>query len=670
MLKKVPIHLLKLGVILFMRRFLVQKVWLTIADRKCSRLIMSLASGLFLIGTNNIIQAQEVPPRFIPIADTVIVNAKIYTMDNASTSTNPGTIVDAMAIKGGKVLGLGSNAEIRSLVGTETKILDLNGRTVIPGMIDTHSHLDVYGASRWAEDVLAGGTDYEWRIDPAPFEFGWGVNWEEGWEYIVNEAQAVLRKAVTETEPGEWIVMLIQRANCQAGYIQARYTKQNMQLDEIAPDRRVQVICGARPVLNTKAEEFYRTEWGEPMEPGLIDAFNDNTGRASNTLNRVLRTDYLSSPNELAEILERQNWLWAATGITTWSSTIRGRRTIDIYRLLDQRGKIGIRLAFSPSLGTLAQTTFERMHPDFTGYGSDYVWFTGLSLRGVDGAFPSFATTLEPPEVSQEIKDREWEKPTNAWVNDIIASGHRYANSHTAGDYVVDTGLDAIEQESAKLGMSLEDIRAKRHAFDHCTMNPRPDQIPRLAELNVIMSCAPKYLEQNVSLIAQDYGPAYTKWVVPAGGLIAGGVRTVLQIDTGVHPEYGTFYWLDLLVNRISDDGRVYNPEERIDRVLAMKMATIWAAEYVLREDVLGSLAPGKWADFLVLDKPYFDSSIVPDQKLKTVRPLMTNVGNNVVYLDPVLARELGVASIAGTGTEEHLQTLRKRIAEWEAESY
>ena len=60
-------------------------------------------------------------------------------------------------------------------------------------------------------------------------------------------------------------------------------------------------------------------------------------------------------------------------------------------------------------------------------------------------------------------------------------------------------------------------------------------------------------------------------------------------------------------MNRISDNGRVYNPEERVDRVQALKMATIWAAEYVLREDVLGSLEPGKWADFLVLDKPFFD---------------------------------------------------------------
>jgi len=652
-----------------MKNWSMHEATLVRGHRRITGLVCFLLNGLLVIGPGHALGQVQIPNRFVPQADTIVVNAKIYAMDNVSTSVNPGTVAEAMAIKNGKVLGLGRNAEIQLLAGPQTEILDVNGRTVIPGVIDTHSHLDSYGVGRWAAEVLKSKTEFEWRIQAPPFEFEWGVNWEEGWDYIVEAGQETLSEAVLETPPEEWIVMVIQGANCRAGFGQARYTKQNMRLDEIAPNNRVHVVCGPRPILNTQAEEFYRSEWGDPVEPGLIDVFDDNTGRASNTLNRVLRTDYLTDPEELAEILERQNWLWAATGITTWSSTIRGRRTIDIYRLLDQRGRIGTRLAFSPSMGTLAQTTFERMHPDFKGYGTDYVWFNGMSLRGVDGAYPSFATTLQPPEISQEIKDREWEKPTNAWVQDIIAMGHRYANTHMAGDYVVDTALDWIEQESARLGMSLEDIRAQRHAFDHCAMNPRPDQIPRLAELNVIMSCAPKYIDRAIVGIAQDYGEAYTKWVLPAKAMIDGGVRTVLEIDSNSHPEYGTFYWLDLLVNRISENGRVYNPEERIDRVLALKMATIWAAEYVLREDVLGSLEPGKWADFLVLDKPYFDSDALPDEMIRTVRPLLTRVGNNTVYLNAALADEWRVAAVAGAGTEAHLGTLRQRIALWEADS-
>jgi predicted amidohydrolase YtcJ len=654
-----------------MGRFFLHKIFTPVAISYLSLVLLAVGS-LILVGTQNVQAQSELAARFIPMADTIVVNARIYSMDEVSTGSSPGTVASAMAIKDGKVLGLGSNEEIRMLADLNTEVLDAGGRTVVPGIIDTHSHLDTYGVSTWSREVLKGGNDYEWRIEAPPFDFRWGVNWEEGWEHMVMRGREVLREAVANTEPGKWIVMVMQTPapNCQAGYLEARYTKQNMQLDEIAPNHRVHVICVQRPILNSMAEAFYRSEWGEPMEPGLMDAFNDNTGRASNTLSRVLRTDYLSDTNELAEILERQNKLWAATGITTWASTLRGRRTIELFRLLDHRGTIGTRVAFSPSLGTLSQTTFERMDPGFTGYGTDYVWFTGLSLRGVDGAYPSFSTSLEPPQIPQEIKNREWVKPTNEWVEAILATGHRYTSTHTAGDNVLESGLDAIERESAKLGLSLEDIRAQRHGFDHCAMNPRPDQIPRIAELGVIMSCKPGYLETMVIGVAMDYGPAYTKWVVPVGGLIKGGARVVLEIDDRNHPEYGTFYWLDLLVNRVSDDGQVYNPEERIDRVLAMKMATIWAAEYVLKEDVLGSLEPGKWADFLILDKPYFDRNELPDRKIKTVRPLLTRVGNKTIYLNQSLADEWGIDAVSGAGTEQKLETLRQRISGWEAEVY
>lgn len=75
--------------------------------------------------------------------------------------------------------------------------------------------------------------------------------------------------------------------------------------------------------------------------------------------------------------------------------------------------------------------------------------------------------------------------------------------------------------------------------------------------------------------------------------------------------------------------GRHYAGKERIDRVLALKMATIWAAEYVVREDVLGSLEPGKLADLVVLDKDYLT---VPENAIRTVKPILTIVGGKIIY--------------------------------------
>ena len=127
-----------------------------------------------------------------------------------------------------------------------------------------------------------------------------------------------------------------------------------------------------------------------------------------------------------------------------------------------------------------------------------------------------------------------------------------FSNTHTAGDKALDLTLDAIEKGSARAGYSLEQIRAKRHSIDHCTMNPRPDQIPRLKKLGIIMSCAPKYIEDASPRILRDYGEKYLTWVAPVKSLIDAGVRTVLEIDDRDIFKTGTaFSYLDLLVNQI-----------------------------------------------------------------------------------------------------------------------
>jgi predicted amidohydrolase YtcJ len=246
-------------------------------------------------------------------------------------------------------------------------------------------------------------------------------------------------------------------------------------------------------------------------------------------------------------------------------------------------------------------------------------------------------------------------------VAEIIAAGHRYSNTHTAGDASLDETMDSIERESARLGMSIQQIRAMRHTVDHCTMNPRPDQIPRLRELGMMISCSPKRIPNAPPIIAKEYGEAYTKWIIPMRGLIDGGVMPSIEIDEGGIHNKGYFFYLDMVVNRLSNDGRVYNPEERIDRVEALKAATIWAAHYVMREDRIGSLEPGKHADFLVLDKPYFDTASVPNEKIKTVRPLMTVVGERMSYLDAGFAKELGMEPM-GNQPEGVISA----IAQWE----
>ena len=151
------------------------------------------------------------------------------------------------------------------------------------------------------------------------------------------------------------------------------------------------------------------------------------------------------------------------------------------------------------------------------------------------------------------------------------------------------------------------------------------------------MSCSPKYVESSPQVL-RDYGEEYLNWVAPVKSLIDAGVRTVLEIDTHNIGEHGTvFHFLDLLVNRESG-GLFYGSRERIDRLLALKMSTIWAAEYVLRENVLGSLEKGKFADFIVLDKDYLT---VEAQQIRSIKALLTVVGGKIVHQK----EEMGLAA-------------------------
>ena len=108
-------------------------------------------------------------------------------------------------------------------------------------------------------------------------------------------------------------------------------------------------------------------------------------------------------------------------------------------------------------------------------------------------------------------------------------------------------------------------------------------------------------------------------------------MRVTYGADTHDDPEREPMFNLEVLVTRRTHDGRVFGPRERIDRASALLMMTRWASEYVLREDVLGSLEPGKMADLVVLDKNPLDRSI-PDDGLSDIKVLATIIGGEVVY--------------------------------------
>ena len=559
--------------------------------------------------------AQSVPQELVNYPDTILHNGKIATMDDKTRSSDPGTMAQALAIRDGKIIAAGDNQQILGLKGPQTKVVDLKGRTVVPGIIDTHSHLFDYALD--AEEQNAVRTRIRAQSG-------------ETWASIKKKVLDIVKVEAAKKKPGDWIALDLPREGIgqdgkpMDGIVASRrgVIVNRKELDEMAPNNPVYLKVRTTSILNSKAMDIVKNIWAGPMEPDLMR----EDGFSSNTLNRIIGSDFLiPTLEQLAKLYKEENLRWASYGVTTWSSSMRSMRALAGYQLLDKKGEIGIRFAYTPSLGTPIQLIPEMY--GVSGYGTDYVWFAGASTRGTDQSYPGLLTTIT--NVPKEIKDREvFNAGLPEFIENAVAAGLRIAGTHTAGDKAADIMLDAIEKGSARAGLTAEQIKAKGHALDHCALNPRPDQIPRLQKLNITMSCAPKYVEDSPEVM-RDYGEQYLAWIAPVKSLLDAGVKTVMEVDDRDIFKVGTvFHYLDVMVNR-EVEGKVYAAKERVDRVLALKTATSWAAEYVYRENVLGSLERGKYADLVVLNSDYFT---VPEREIRKVKPLLTMVGGKILY--------------------------------------
>jgi predicted amidohydrolase YtcJ len=361
-------------------------------------------------------------------------------------------------------------------------------------------------------------------------------------------------------------------------------------------------------------------------------------------------------------MMEQEFREWTAYGITTFGSRIGMYNQTTAIKALDREGRMPIRYAYAlDSYWFRVMPDMPEFRTDLSGTGSDWLWLNSISISSGDGAYPLLATSIE---ARPEIKEREVLRDRVQYIRDFTARGLRWANTHIAGDRTLDVALDMIEQGSADAGLSEEEIRAKRHGSDHCRVNPRPDQIPRLRKLGIIMSCAPKYITGDGPDVAADYGEEYLSWVVPMRSIIEGGVKAVFEIDTHAVAGEGVFFHIGQYVNRMGKDGKVLAEDQKINRTWALKTATSWASYYVLKENDLGTLEKGKFADFIVLNKDYFDENEVPDPMIKTVRPLLTVIGGHIRYLDPGLATELNTEP-AGIQPEQVIRS----IHQWESEA-
>ena len=587
--------------------------------------------------------AQEmvtVPVEIAAYPDIILRNGKVVTMDDTSVDldTPVGTIAEAIAIREDRIIAVGTNDRITRLAGPRTDVIDVRGRMVMPGIIDAHSHMHngelTYWLSQNPEAIQAVAARYSIAgREDAELEQG---------------VTLTLQEHVRTTAPSRWaFVATGVGGGAGVAFLQSRkYTKQ--MIDRIAPNHPVMLFAHPSYVMNSAAVKAIEELYGSPLSEEAVDEF----GTAHNTAaqyNRELVIDqyFHTRVPQLADIVEQGLAKHAAVGITTYTSHIMGLRFLDAFNLLARQKRMPIRFAYTHWFGFQAgyreAANFYRRMGDMAGMGNDYLWMAAVGLGSIDSGPPRICSTMEAP---QAVKDREFCQNfagtlTFEATKTAIANYQRVAVGHAYADKGIDYFLDAVEEAMQENpALTLDYIRSLRLTTDHCGFYPRQEQIPRLARLGVIVSCGGNVLSRSYPWL-QRYSPEYANRIAPIRSAIEGGIMVVYEDESGVRGNVSATYFRNAsrFLTRTNEQGATVAPEEAIDRNTLLKMMTSWPARYVLKEDVLGTLERGKFADVLVLNQDYFSISV---EEFSNLHPLMTIVGGKITVLREEFAQELG----------------------------
>ncbi|MCH8015083.1 MAG: amidohydrolase family protein [Acidobacteria bacterium] len=597
----------------------------------------------------------QLPPEVAQFGypETIFLNGKVVSMDDASRSTEVGKIYQAVAVKEDKILKLGTTEQVRAIAGPDTQIFDLKGRTLIPGIIEPHSHM--YGRAVQLLDRLG------FKYPPEGVYFTSAQAHPTDLEKTQAIMRDALKEAVAKVDPGDWIVLNLERHPDQPTlqlqlWGDTRRITNRRTLDQWSPDNPVLMRPGHRGNINSKALEIlneflpgYSASIQETMHGDVIGEDIAEIGWVGSQEMSVITWQLFLEKlplNTLAQAIKIISEEATTKGITTFSSRIQFPKIMSGYATLAGLGQMPIRFSAHYEIHRLPtdpQQTRQiyRRTGVLQGIGDDYLWIDGVASERWDSRYPESCTgadTVAPAHIkAREVCPVPGELPWDTLQN-AAAAGWRLAGIHMCGSESTRAFFRMIDMAREVNGWTMQEVRDMRMTGEHCNLIGKdPAMIQQLKDYGLILSCGPDLVSESPAWI-RDYGDSIQPFILPFKTWIESGVKLVGQ-------HYGSTPPFNKLWQAVTRkfDGVVWQPDERIDRVHALKMWTSWASEYVLKEDQLGTLEVGKFADLIILDRDYFT---VPVDDLLKIRVPMTMVGGKIIQLQASLASEFGVTSI------------------------
>jgi predicted amidohydrolase YtcJ len=580
-------------------------------------------------------------------ADLILFNGKVVSMDDRSIVPNtPGNIYEAMAVKGKKIMALGTSDEMRALAGPETETIDLGQKTLLPGLIQPHYHLFGTAASRYGPQF--GLVDPSVKLTVVA-ETTAEATAKKLRETIMNAIQ------VQNLSKGQWITVSLQEGeeNRRGTTFSWLYLGNinRKQLDTGTEEYPVLVKTGLQGVFNTAAVEAFRKEfpdWADHADLENPFGSSENGYVAVPELGGLTFEFWWKDKplEDLAESMRLHGQDILEKGYTTVATRILYPRVIAAFHHLNREGRLPHRLAYyiESQRGNFLNVKsirefYKGMGAPWTTHaaGNEMLWLNGMTNEVWDSIYNEVCLGPDVP-APPEIKARErcpgpGSKPWES-VKAGIVSGWRAAQVHSTSSHGGRLYLQMVEEARKEGNFSVEYIRNLRLTLEHNgLLGMIPEIMEGIKKYGIILNVRTDHLG-DVSENVKDYGDVLItrKFAMPVKTWLDEGIRVTFEA-----PRLDPWLVIHELVTRmIPTDGRGGTnlapllPDEAIDRVTALKMETTWASEYVLAEDTIGTLEPGKFADFVVLEEDFFT---MPIEEVRNGVPIaMTGLGGRIVY--------------------------------------
>jgi hypothetical protein len=550
--------------------------------------------------------------------DLILHNGRIVTVDAAFS------IREAISISSNKIQQLGSNADVLKMRGPKTQVIDLHGRMVLPGLMDSHAH----------------------PADAAMTEFDHPIPDME----TIADVLAYIRERARVQPAGSWIEVhqvFITRLQEQ------RYPTR-AELDAAAPEHPVIFATGPDCALNTQAmklsgidRNFKVTDGGSGFAEK--DSSGEPTGILRNATRYVkvqsaqrkpTRQDHLTRVKELLDD-------YIAVGLTSVCDRNASEENISLYKELHARGKLPVRMSLSHEMGSIgevanieAKIRAVANDPLFKN-PNDSLRIIGIKMFLDGGMLTGSAYMRQPWGISEiySIKDPTYRgvrfiSPDRlvAFVRAAVTSGLQFT-AHSVGDGAVHGLLDAYEEVNKETP-----VRNVHASISHSNFMSR-EAVEQAARLGVLMDIQPAWLYLDTRTLEKQFGYDRLRYFQPLhtifelGATAGGGSDHMQKIGSFRSINfYNPFLGMQTAITRRAKNfDRPLHPEEALTREESIRFYTINNAKLLRCEEKLGSLEPGKLADLIIIDT---DLLRCPDDQISKTKVLQTYLNGKLVHGD------------------------------------